>query len=211
MVIHAEQSTPVRSVFSPEEAFFLLSLPDSNTVFCFDLRGTLEDGSYRVTMWSATELKAMERLQDTTLYFGNTNGLLEYTGFQDYGGEYQLRYFSNPLAFGDSSRLKMLKEIIATVIGGQQETLTFNWAYDYSESFTKQATTIQSNANTAFFNESEFNVATSEFTGSILVSKVSTKTTGSGNVASIGFEAQINNNPLSLQEVNIQAILGRMN
>tara|TARA_S200002703_G_scaffold95463_2_gene82515 strand:+ start:1168 stop:2688 length:1521 start_codon:yes stop_codon:yes gene_type:complete len=211
MDIHAEQSTPVRSVFSPEEAFYLLSLPDSNTVFCFDLRGTLEDGSYRVTMWSATELKAMDRLQDTTLYFGNTNGLLEYTGFQDYGGEYQLRYFSNPLAFGDSSRLKMLKEIIATVIGGQQETLTFNWAYDYSESFNKQATTIQSNANTAFFNESEFNVATSEFTGSILVSKVSTKTTGSGNVASIGFEAQINNNPLSLQEVNIQAILGRMN
>jgi hypothetical protein len=48
-----------------------------------------------------------------------------------------IRYYTNPLSFGDASRLKILKEINFTVIGGQGAPVTVNWGYDYTEGYTK--------------------------------------------------------------------------
>ena len=45
------ESTSFRSVYSPEENFYLLSFVGRGITFCFDLRGALEDGSLRVTRW----------------------------------------------------------------------------------------------------------------------------------------------------------------
>ncbi len=94
LYINAQQvNSPLRSIYSPEEAFYLLSFSDSKYVYCFDMRTPLEDGSHRVTTWSDTTLRGLERLQDCTLYVGNTNGIATYSNYQDYGQSYVWSYF----------------------------------------------------------------------------------------------------------------------
>ena len=87
----------VKSVFSPENAFYLITLPTEDVTFCFDMRGALEDGSHRVTRWTASPFNCFARKSDGTLLSGNINGVGEYDGYRDNSSTYQLRYFSNPL------------------------------------------------------------------------------------------------------------------
>ena len=205
-----QTSSPIRSIYSPEEAFFLLSFSDTQTVYCFDMRSPLEDGSQRATIWTNTNIKALERTKDGTLYIGNTNGIATYSGFNDYGSRFLMSYYTNPLTFGDASKLKMLKEIILTVLGGQSERVNVSWGYDYTQAYTTQPITIDAGSELAYYAESEFNVSTSEYSASVIVDKPFTKTTGSGGVVTIGIDAEINTAALSIQEVIIQALIGRM-
>ena len=203
------QTDNIKSVYSPEHSFYLLFLPTSSIVYCFDMRGKLEDGGNRVTTWPSTKLLCADRASDGTLYFGNLNGVSDYSGYLDGTNPYTLRYYTNPLAFGDASRLKILKEINLTVLGGQGLPITVNWGYDYTEAYTKQATTI-ANASIAEYGISEYNVSTSEYSASIIIDTAKVKTTGSGRVATIGVDCSINNRSLSIQEVNIEALIGRL-
>ena len=41
----------VRSIYSEINAFYLLSFPSTETVYCLDMRQPLEDGSARITQW----------------------------------------------------------------------------------------------------------------------------------------------------------------
>ena len=99
-----------RSVYSPEEGFYLLTFTGQDVTYCFDVRGTLENGSYRVTRWPSTKFTAYTRLDDGTLYVGTVNGISTYTGYSDNGEGYRFKYYSPSLTFGDSARIKILKE-----------------------------------------------------------------------------------------------------
>ena len=44
---------------------------DSTTVYCFDLRGTLENGSYRVTKWPSVDFKCFARDRNGDVYIGS--------------------------------------------------------------------------------------------------------------------------------------------
>ena len=111
---------PVKSMYSPEEAFYLLTLPNNNITYCFDMRQALPDGSHRVTTWSTPIALCYTRTQDGKIYMGRQGGIYEYRGFTDklctlvgstqtYStSSYQLAYFSNPLDFGNSSNIKLL-------------------------------------------------------------------------------------------------------
>jgi len=205
-----QTASPVRSVYSPEEAFYLISFSDSNYVFCFDMRFPMEDGSFRVTTWPDFKALCLIRAEDGKVYIGGTSGISEYTGHYDYSLSFEMQYYSNPLTFGDSSRLKMLKDIIITIMGGQNAQASVSWGYDYTNSFTKQSITVDSGSQIAKFNENEFNESDSEYTASIIIDKPHTKTTGSGSVVTIGVDAAISGQALSIQELNIQAIIGRL-
>ena len=42
----------VKSVYSPKDGFYLLSIPDEDIVYCFDLKQRLPNGSAKTTTWS---------------------------------------------------------------------------------------------------------------------------------------------------------------
>lgn len=63
--------------------------------------------------------------------------------------------------------------------------------------------------NVGYFNESEFNTQ-AEFTGGVTTSRLRTNTTGSGSTVMIGIESNINGEALSIQEINVQALTGRI-
>ena len=194
------------SVYSPEEAFYLLYLPSSSTVYCFDTRAPLENGAYRTTNWNGLAIQAMLRTRNGKLYFGMESGIAQYDGFSDNGLPYYLSYFTNYIDFGAPSNLKLLKNLKITVIGGSATDVTLNWGYDYSYAYKKKKFTLSTQViaeyNIAEYNEGEFNAG-------VLVNRPTVNASGGGQVVQLGVEATIDGSPVSIQRLTAQAIVGR--
>jgi len=196
-----------RSVYSPEEGFYLLSFVGQDVTYCFDVRGTLENGSYRATRWPGTGFTSYTRLEDGTLHIGTTEGISEYSGYSDNGTKYRFKYYSPGLTFGDPSMLKRVKKIRPTLVGANSATVFLKWAYDF-DTFYRTAEFTVGNQQPAFYNQDEFNVG--EFTGGELTSRRAVNATGGGGVITIGLEADINGFALSLQEINVLVLKGKV-
>jgi hypothetical protein len=197
-----------KTVYSPEEGFYLLTFSAQDTTFCFDVRGTLENGAYRVTRWPGTGFTSYGRKDDGTLLIGTGEGISEYSGYRDNGEPYRFKYYSPGLTFGDPSRLKILKKLRPTIVGANSAIMFLKWAYDFGTFFQTSEFTV-GNQVTGYFNESEYNT-TVEFTGGDLTSRRGINTTGGGGVITIGLEADIDGSGLSLQEINVLALMGKV-
>ena len=196
-----------RSVYSPEEGFYLLTFTGQDVTYCFDVRGTLENGSYRVTRWPSTKFTSFTRLEDGTLYVGTTNGISTYTGYSDNGSGYRFKYYSPSLTFGDSARIKILKKLKPTLVGANNSVVFMKWAYDFDTTYATTEFTVGTQI-TGFYGESEY--TTVEFTGGQLTNQRSLNTTGYGTSVQVGLESEINGSPLSLQEINVMALIGKL-
>lgn len=204
-IIDAE-TEPVASIYSPENSFYLICFPSQSTIYCFDLKGRLENGSYRTTRWTSVSHKSFARDKDGTLYIGTTDGLGKYDTFLDNAAVYRFRYFSPALSFGDPSKTKIVKKIKPTLIGANEETVFVKWAYDFDTTFKNYEITV-GNQEPSFFGVSEYTVGT--FTGGILTTKPTVNASGSGGVVTIGLETDINGSQLSIQEINVLALIGK--
>ena len=203
------QTNAIKSVYSADEAFYLLTLPDSDTTYCFDMRSPLQDGSQRATTWSGLTLLALTTTEAGAIYIGLSSGIVEYKGYLDGTEKYQMRYFSNPMDFGNGSNLKFLKKFNITIIGGQNSNSTLNWGYDYSTNFTKQVFTLTGSDNAGQYGVSEYNT-TAEYTATATINTPKVNTSGSGEVVTIGIETEINSHSFSIQKIDIHALLGRL-
>ena len=201
------KTAPISTVYSPENYFYLLCFPDLNLVYCFDVRGTLENGAYRVTRWPSVDFKSFHRDRNGDVYIGTTAGLGKYDNYFDNGSIYRFRYFSPGLSFGDPSKIKMLKKIRPTIIGGNNADIFLKWSYDF-ETATNTSTFRTSSATPGFYGQSEYNVAEYSEEGTV-ISRSSINTTGYGSVISVGLETDINGYALSLQEMNVLALIGK--
>ena len=202
------QTNAIKSLYSSDNAFYLLTLPDSNTVYCFDMRTPLEDGSHRVTTWSSLNPLSFAVLEDGEIYIGLASGVVKYNGYLDGTAQYQMRYFSNPLDFGNTSNLKFLKKFNVTIIGGQSTEAILNWGYDYTSNYTKQALVFTSSASVSEYGIAEYNIA--QYVASSTINTPKINTTGSGEVVTIGIESEINGSSFSIQKIDIHALLGRL-
>ena len=202
------QTNAIKSLYSSDNAFYLLTLPDSNTVYCFDMRTPLEDGSHRVTTWSSLNPLSLAVLEDGEIYIGLGSGIVKYNGYLEGTAQYQMRYFSNPLDFGNTSNLKFLKKFNVTIIGGQATEAILNWGYDYTSNYTKQALVFTSSASVSEYGIAEYNIA--QYVASSTINTPKINTTGSGEVVTIGIESEINGSSFSIQKIDIHALLGRL-
>ena len=223
---------PVSSVFSPEHSFYLLTLPEERKTFCFDVKGRLENNSFRVTEWTLRPFTAWERRHtDGKLLTGTKDGLGEYSGYSDEvnnGGNieqtsYLFRYYSPSLTFGDPSKLKFLKKIRPTVIGANTASVRIKWAYDFSSTFSTAVFGIGSQIPYYYSSPKDDSVGfisegglaeysqdgLAEYTGGELTTRPPINATGSGSVVTIGLESDINGFALSLQEINVLALMGK--
>lgn len=225
---------PVKSVYSPENSFYLLTFPENNTTYCFDLKGTLENGAYRVTKWVSAPFKSFARQRDGTLLVGTSSGVGKYTGYSDLTNSYRFRYYSPGLTFGDPSKIKILKKLRPTVVGGDSASVFVNWGYDFSTSYNTKKFGVGNQVPYYFSNPVDGNgnpiasgglaefsnpvdgegnpIATdglAEFTGGTTTTRPAINASGNGSVITVGLEADINGFPLSLQEINVLAMIGR--
>jgi hypothetical protein len=201
------ENTFFRSAYSPEEGFYLLTFVGQDNTYCFDVRGTTENGSYRVTRWPSTGFAAYERLENGDLQIGTSNGISKYVGYQDNGLGYRFKYYSPSLTFGDSARIKILKKLKPTLVGANNATVFMKWAYDFDTTYATAEFTVGDQI-TGFFGESEY--TTVEFTGGALTNQRSLNATGYGTSVVVGLEAEIDGSQLSLQEINVMALIGKL-
>jgi len=118
-----------------------------------------------------------------------------------------MRYFSHPLDWGNTTNLKFLKKFNVTVIGGAGASAVLNWAYDYSNNFSKASFSFKDVVNEGVYGVGEFNI--SEYSGGVTVQTPKVNTTGSGTEVTVGVETTINGKPFSIQKIDIHALLGR--
>lgn len=202
------ESGNISMCYSPNEAFLLLNFPSQFVTYCFDTRYPLQDGSFRATTWSSMDPKCFTTLADESLYIGLADGIGDYTGNNDNTASYDMRYFSHPLSFDDSSRLKFLKSITLVTFGGASANVVLNWAYDYKINYSKQLYSLPAGGPFEY-NIAEYNDA--EYSGtSVLIESKKINTSGSGIVASVGVETTVDGNQIAIQQLNIQALLGRV-
>jgi len=206
--IQAETLADIKAVYSPIDAFYLLSLPYAKQVYCFDTKAQLQDGSARVTTWDSIEPTSFCAKQDGTLLLGKAGYVATYTGYTDNTANYQFQYFTNHTDFGAPSVTSILKSLLVTVIGGNGQALTFKWGYDFTGNFYSQNVTIPAN-NIAYYGESEYNYGADYSSGQALT-VLKAYPTGSGKVVQTGYEAYINGAPLSIQKLEIHAKNGKI-
>ena len=95
-------------------------------------------------------IKSFHRDRSGDVYIGTTAGLGKYENFLDNGSVYRFRYFSPGLSFGDSSKIKMLKKIRPTLIGGNNADIFLKWSCDF-ETATNTSTFRTSSSTPGFF------------------------------------------------------------
>lgn len=198
-----------RSAYRPESQFYLLFFVGQQTVYCFDTRSKLEEGSYRVTRWPSypyTCFHSSDR-DNGRLLVGGAHGIGTYSGYNDNTDTYRFKYTSPELSFGDSAVLKMLKKIRPTIVGGSSQPVTLRWAYDFG-SKSKSFAIVTTASAPSEYNTAEFNVG--EFSFGNFVIRDSVNTNGSGSTLSISVEADIDGTELSIQEINVLALTGKI-
>jgi len=204
--VKSETVTNIKSVYFDRDAFYLLSLPTTKFVYCFDMRSPLQDGASRVTLWTKIEPKSFLVTASKELYLGKPGYIGKYFGHSDNTDPYRFRYFTNYFDFDAPTQEKILKQIGMTVIGGTSQEIAIKWGFDYNENFF--AVTKRLSGNTSFeYNIAEYNIA--EFNDGIVLDKFKSHVGGKGPIMQVGLEADINGNPLSLQRIDIYVKQGK--
>jgi hypothetical protein len=200
----------IKTIYDPQNAFFLINFPFGGTVYCFDTRSPLQNGSYRVTTWTAMAPLCFTVTDADELYIGVLTGISKYDTYKDGTASYSLQYFSHPLSFGDSSRLKFLKAVNITTFNGSAATVVLNWAYDYSGDFQKQAYTLRT-FTAGEYHISDYYTAEAEYASSSqLINKEKVNTGGSGSIVAVGLTTTIDGQGIAFQELNIHSLIGRI-
>jgi len=197
----------LKSVYSEKEAFYLLVLPATFQVYCFDTKLNLPDGSFRVTKWDSIAPTALRSLRNGDLYIGKNGYIGKYGGYIDDTTTYRFAYYTNNADLGNPNQISILKTISAIVIGGSNQFLTINWGFDYSGAYQAQNIYIPSQASFEY-GTAEYNIA--EYTSGIPIKTLRANASGAGKIVQTGYETTINGIQLSLQKIEIQAKDGKM-
>jgi hypothetical protein len=207
--------TKIKSIYFERDAIYLLTLPSTKFVYCFDTRAALQDGAMRVTIWDSIEPKAFCLTQDRNLFIGKPGYIGKYFGYADNTSSYRLQYYTNYFDFDAATSLKLLKKIGWVLIGGTNQSVAIKWGFDYSEGY--QATTYLLDTAVVYeYNNStvdtipgstEYNIA--EYTSGVVLDRFNINAGGQGTVLQLGLEADINGNPLSIQKIDVAIKQGK--
>jgi len=196
----------IKAAYYPKDAFYILTLPTSKYVFCFDLRGRLQNGAARVTIWDSIEPTALHVTYTGDLLLGKEGYLGKYFGFLDDTAKYRLRYYTNYFDLGSPTTMKFLKKGNFVVVGGVGQDVALKYGFDYINSYrsiTKQLRT----GSVYEYNIGEYAIA--EFSSGLVLEEVNSNLGGSGSIMQLGFEADINQSPLSIQKIDIYVKAGK--
>ena len=196
----------VKSVYSEVNAFYLISFPTSNIIYCLDMRQALDDGSSRITRWTDFHATSFLRKRNRDLFIGYPNSINKYSGYLDGIETYQMRFLSPYMDMQDSTQVKILKKVTATVIGGNGQAFIIKCGFDYIDSYDSYPFIVDA-GTAAQYNIDEYNIA--EYSKGSLIDKVDASVGGAGNVIQLGFETEVNNTSFSVQKLDIFMKTGR--
>jgi hypothetical protein len=190
----------IKSGYSAQEAFYVLSFSDVDSVYCFDSRSLLQDGSARVTTWDTITPKSFCTTVDRKFLIGKAGYIGLYNGYSDNGSAYRMSYYSSYFDFQQPTVSKILKKIELLFIGAQNEDVTVKWDFDFKKAYQSTTTTIAPSI-IAEYGIAEYGIG--EYSGGIVIFNNNINAGGTGKVLQLGFETDIDNNAVSLQKVDV--------
>jgi hypothetical protein len=200
--------------FWPGEGLTVCNFAADRFAYVMDMRKPSSSGGMRITTWSEVIFDRSVHMEvgntESVLLGGNVGkGVLKYTAYVDSGVlPYQFAYVSNPLSLGDSTREKFPKRMDISVLSQTNATeAVARWGFNDDLTYAKGITTEAQEAE--FYGAATFGVSTfGQPNASVKRYRIHTK--GSGSLVTLGVDATINGGVFSLQELNLQLLLGRI-
>lgn len=196
----------VRAVYNEKDAFYLLSFPTSSVSYCFDVRSPLQDGSAKATLWTIAP-QALYSDSNRRMLMGLTGFIGDYSGYTDNGSEYPFIYYTNYFDFQTPTTEKILKKIGYTVVGGIQQVIAVKWGFDYDNNYRSELSIVGDQV-VYEYGIAEYGIA--EYSGGIDIDQKKVNANGRGKILQIGFETQINGQPISIQKIDVYVKQGRL-
>ena len=208
--------------YSPQDSLLLAIFPDADTVYAFDTRMPMQDGTFRATSWSTTLQTATYSRYDENFrgsLTGTVGEVMSYTGHNDDGTEFYFDYESGWLDLGEqmNSYLKFVKRLTSFVFITQNTTVTHKVYYDFAnDTYTLDKSAIAAgiaeygpqvtNGNTA-----EYSADNSyEYGGGVTLRTLDASLGGGGQYIKIGVRLNTNSGNFVLQQINLYAKVGRL-
>jgi hypothetical protein len=201
-----ETASNIKAVYSDKNAFYLLSLPTANVVYCFDMRGQLQNGAAKTTTWDNITPTSFFYTRSKDLLLGKTGYIGKYQNYLDNTSTYKLKYYTNYFDFGSPTSLKILKKVNLTFIGGNGADVVVKYGFDFSPSYDSRIIEL-GGISIAEYGVSEYNIG--QYTAGVVYDNKKIQASGSGNTLQIGIETDINNFEISLQKLDCYVKAGR--
>lgn len=204
--VNSETLENVKATYSAIDAFYLLSLPTTGITYCFDLRGSLENGAARTTTWNNIVPTAFFVTEDRRLLIGQVSYIGLYNGYLDNESVYRFSYYTNYFDMDQPTTLKILKKIGVVTIGGNGQVLTVKWDTDYTRNYESSTVTLAA-VTVAEYGVDEYGIA--EYNNGIALDNMKFNGSGTGKTLQLGFESDINGFPLSIQKIDLAVKTGK--
>jgi hypothetical protein len=205
--VNKETLKEIKAVYYEKDAFYLLALPTSQVVYCFDMRGNLQDGAARTTTWNSIKPTAFCSTSNRRLLTGQAGYIGNYAGYDDDGSSYRMVYFTNYFDFGAPTTTKILKKIGFVFVGTSSQPVVTKWGFDYSTTYRSSSKSLAGGAISEF-GIAEYNIA--EYSAESVLSGFDYQAGGAGKILQIGIESDINGFPLSVQKIDVYVLQGKI-
>lgn len=204
----AETPNAIRSCYSPANRFYLILLPVSQRIFCYDTRTKLQDGSLRVTEWPSITHTALVSQKSGNLLFGNAGVVGIYSGFLDNNVTYTVLLNTPNFALSPNfeNRRKILKRLKAVLYYGGNTNITFMWGVDF-----QGLTNAKQVALTGAL--SEYSIAQysiNEYGGGAGLTIQEFPISLTGRWMQFGFAAIVNGSQIAIQQLDCFVKIGNM-
>lgn len=209
-----EPNLDISLVYIPNKNITVCLFSDTEQAYVMEMRRPSPTSGLKITRWTNCAFKRGLYVEEgdtvyTLLAGKQGGGALQYNNYLEHTGEpYQFKYESNSFTFGNSVAQKFVKQVDFTIASSFIDSpAVVKWGYGSALDYTANKTIIAQTP--ALFNVDEFNVGTFG-EGLTTFKRYRTNTKGSGAVVRVGLEASIAGNGCSIQEINIQTLLGRI-
>lgn len=213
----------VRSVYSPEEQFYLLFLPGLDVIWCIDTGAPFrdEDGDigHAIFEWNmGGSIKCGLSRRNGDLLFGSSGVVGKYQDYQDDSSAYTMAFWSGWLDFGPelNNRLKMLKEMSVILQVGGGSAASFRWEFDWTGD-TDSYTVSYSTPGSAEYGTAEFTAGVgesgyvgTEYAGGLSIQRKNFPASNQGQYIRVGSTVAVNAFNFILQQIQLVPKLGRM-
>jgi hypothetical protein len=208
----------LRSVYSPLDRFYLLSLPKGSgsnevgKVWVFDTRGTMEGGAARcLGTWTGLVPTTLIRRTDDTIFASNRayeGELFQYNNYLDNGADYTLSYRSGWTDLGAPGMKKIFKRFSGVFFSDQQADVAFKWAWDFEETFSTRVKQFTGTDQGGIWDLGLWGTAVWGGGRSLREGKV--VPAGTGEYIKWGIDADISSTQFSIQQLELFAKIGRL-
>ena len=202
----------IRSTYYPEDGFYIITLPDEEICWVFDVKNRFKDEEgeiiFPATHWDLVPYALLTR-RDGTLLFGATGGVVwTYGSDSDNGNLIDFQYASPWLDLGENvaNRLKMLKRLGSILFVRNNANIQFSWAVDFQEQRTFASAEIL-DPDVAEWNIAEWNLA--EWSGGLFLNIIKVPARGRGQYYKIFLESNVVGQ-FAIQQMELLTKMGRI-